>query len=822
MVDVVRGGAPDFTPTPEELDAAFVRVGFEIESVEPFPEITGPLVVGRVAEIEELEGFKKPIRFCRVDVGEDEPRGIVCGARNFAEGDLIVAALPSAVLPGDFAIAARKTYGRVSDGMICSVTELGVGDDHSGILVLTPGSAEPGADARTVLGLDDTAIDVNVTPDRGYAFSARGLGRELAASFDLDFVDPADLVVNATPTDGGRTSPAVRIDPDSAAGRYCAQVVRGVDPSAQSPWWIRKRLLVAGVRPISAVVDVTNYVMLELGQPMHAFDADRVSGTIVVRRASAGERLTTLDGTDRALDTDDVVIADDDGPIALAGVMGGANSEVADSTTDVVLESARFDPVAVFRTGRRHRLSSEAGKRFERGVDTALAPVALARAASLLAEIAGGTVDPTYTDVAVEPDPTVIVLDADLPDRVAGVTYPPGTTVRRLEQVGCTVSGDGPLRVEPPSWRPDLRGPADLVEEVVRLEGLENIPAVPPTAPAGTGLTPVQRRRRAIGRALAVSGLVEVLPFPFLPADVFDSWGLDADDPRRATVRVLNPLESDRAELATTLVPNLIEMAIRNIARGQRDVALYAIGQVVQADEHARPIGPIDVSARPSDEQIAALYASLPRQPLAVGILLAGNREPSGPWGPGRPVDPADAFEAARIVGEASGVEVRMVADDHLPWHPGRCARVVVDTADGPVDVGWAGELHPRVIERSGLPPRSCAVEIDLDALPVGATLPAPTLSAYPAVLQDVAVVVDRAVAAADVQAALAAGAGPLLEDIRLFDVFTGERLGDDVKSLAFALRFRAPDRTLTEDEASEARMAAVARAEREVGAHLR
>ncbi len=254
MVDVVRGGAPDFVATPAALDAAFVRVGFEIESLEEFPEITGPLVVGRVVEIEELEGFKKPIRFCRVEVGESEPRGIVCGARNFAEGDLIVAALPGVVLPGDFAIAARKTYGRTSDGMICSVTELGVGDDHSGILVLEPGSADPGDDAREVLGLADCAIDVNVTPDRGYAFSARGLGRELAASFDLPFVDPADRSVAAAASTGGGNSPSVRIDEASSATRYCVQVVRGIDPTAQSPWWMRKRLLVAGVRPISAVV----------------------------------------------------------------------------------------------------------------------------------------------------------------------------------------------------------------------------------------------------------------------------------------------------------------------------------------------------------------------------------------------------------------------------------------------------------------------------------------------------------------------------------------------------------------------------------------
>ena len=318
FTDVLRHGDPAWSATAVEVDAGFVRVGFEIEDVEPFPEITGPLIVGRVEAIEELTEFKKPIRFCQVDVGEEQPRGIVCGARNFAEGDLIVAALPGVVLPGPFAIAARKTYGKTSDGMICSVAEMGIGADASGILVLAPGTAEPGADAREVLGLADTAIDINVTPDRGYAFSVRGLGRELAGSFGVPFVDPGA----GRPTladDGSRDAWPVAIEPDSAATRYTARVITGVDAAAVSPWWMQKRLLVAGIRPISAIVDITNYVMIELGQPLHAFDADKITGTITVRSAASGETLTTLDGAERALDPEDVVIADESGPIALAG-----------------------------------------------------------------------------------------------------------------------------------------------------------------------------------------------------------------------------------------------------------------------------------------------------------------------------------------------------------------------------------------------------------------------------------------------------------------------------------------------------------------------
>ncbi|MGJ0120979.1 phenylalanine--tRNA ligase subunit beta [Williamsia sp. MIQD14] len=825
LTESLRRGAPEFAASTAEIDAGFVRVGFEIEDVEPFPTITGPLVVGRVDQITELTEFKKPIRFCQVDVGEDTPRGIVCGARNFAEGDLIVAALPGSVLPGDFAIAARKTYGHTSDGMICSVSELGIGTDHSGILVLAPGTAEPGADALSALGLDDTAIDVNVTPDRGYAFSVRGLARELAASFELPYVDPAGVDADGAARAGSDDAWPVRIDPASGATRYCAQVIRGVDPAAVSPWWIQKRLLVAGVRPISAAVDVTNYVMLELGQPLHAFDRARVSGTIVVRRASAGEKLTTLDGVERALDPDDVVIADDRGPIALAGVMGGAESEISSATVDVILEAANFDPVSAFRTGRRHRLSSEAGKRFERTVDPRITALALARATDLIVEIAGGTADPGYTDVATGTPATTVVMAPDLPDRVAGITYAPGTTVRRLVQVGCVVSesADGTLEVVPPSWRSDLRQSADLVEEVLRLEGLENIPAIPPSAPAGTGLTPEQVRRRSVGRALAMSGFVEVLPFPFMPADVLDLWGIPADDSRRATVRVLNPLESARSELNTTLLPGLVEMAVRNLTRGQRDIALYTIGQVMIADENVHPVATVDVTRRPTSEEIADLMGSLPRQPLRAAVVLTGAREPAGPWGPGRPVEASDAFDAARVIGRAAGVELGMVAAEHVPWHPGRCARVVADDgAGGSIDVGWAGELHPAVIDRAGLPPRTCAVELELDLLPRSSALPAPQLSLFPAVLQDVAVVVDAGVAAADVERALVAGAGDLLEDIRLYDVFTGSQVGEGAKSLTFALRFRAADRTLTEDDASGARDAAVAHAGEVVGARLR
>ncbi|QSE71059.1 phenylalanine--tRNA ligase subunit beta [Rhodococcus sp. PSBB049] len=821
LTEILQRATPEWNVTAEELDAGFVRVGLEVEEVDTLARLDGPLVVGRVLEITELTEFKKPIRFCQVEVGEDAPRGIVCGARNFTEGDLVVVALPGAVLPGGFAIASRKTYGRVSDGMICSVAELGIGKDYSGILVLEDGTAEPGTDANDLLGLGDTVIELNITPDRGYCFSLRGLTRELACGFDLEFADPAHVVPN--PADGGQAYP-IRLEPETDATRFAARKVTGIDPKAVSPWWLQRRLLLSGIRPISPAVDVTNYVLLELGQPLHAFDAATLQGELVVRRAKAGEKLTTLDGIERDLDPEDVVITDDSGVISLAGIMGGVATEVSGTTTDVLLEAATWNPLAVFRSARRHKLVSEAGKRFERNVDPEVALPALDRAASLLVEIAGGRVEPVLTDISVPVEPVSIRMDIDLPDRMAGVSYPTGTAARRLTQIGCGVEvgvgpdGHGQLVVTPPTWRPDLRQPADLVEEVLRLEGLEQIPSVLPAAPAGRGLTPSQKRRRAVGRALAADGHVEVLAPVFLPAHVFDTWGLDSDDPRRTTTKVLNPLEADRPELATTLLPGLLEVLARNVSRGQRDLSLYAIAQVVLPGPGTRPVPPLPVDRRPTDEQIALLEGSLPAQPVHVGAVLCGLREPAGPWGPGRPADATDAFAAAETVAAAAGVRLQRRAAQYLPWHPGRCAELLVDG----VVVGHAGELHPAVLERGGLPARTCAFELDLDALPIMESLPAPKVSPFPAVLQDVAVVVAKEVPAADVEEALRAGGGELLEDIRLFDVFEGAQVGEGRKSLAFALRFRAADRTLTEDEASAARAAAVASASAAVGAELR
>ncbi|MFF0385751.1 phenylalanine--tRNA ligase subunit beta [Streptomyces sp. NPDC004286] len=818
--------------TGRDVQAKLIDSGLEVETVEQLGAgLKGPLVVGQVLTIEELEGFKKPIRFCTVDVGTangtGEPQEIVCGARNFSVGDKVVVVLPGAVLPGDFAIAARKTYGKTSHGMICSTDELGMGDDGTHGIIVLPPETETGKDAIELLELVDEVLDIAVTANRGDCLSIRGVARETAIAYGLPLRDPALIDVPAPNAYGY----PVKVADPMGCDRFTARTVTGLSPEARSPIWLRRRLQKVGMRPVSLAVDITNYVMMELGQPLHAYDRTSVQGAIGVRRAEEGEKLRTLDGAERTLHAEDLVITDERGPIGLAGVMGGANTEIADhddterSTSDVVVEAAHFNAVSVARTARRHKLSSEASRRFERGVDPEAAAAAAQRTVDLLVLLAGGTAEAGVTEIVAPSAPHTIALPADHPDKVAGVTYGREIVVRRLQEIGCDVYGQDELIVTVPSWRPDLTEPNDLAEEVIRLEGYENLPSTLPKPPSGRGLTHRQRLHRRIGRALAGAGYVEAPNYPFVAEQVFDQLGLDADDPARRVVTLANPLSDEEPALRTTLLPGLLGALRRNGGRGSHDLALFETGLVFHPRETVAVAGHVPVDRRPTDEEIARLDATLPEQPRHVAVVLAGARERSGWWGEGRPADWADAVEAARTVAREAGAELIVRKAQYGPWHPGRCAELVVVEDGAERVVGHAGELHPRVLKALGLPERACAMELDLDTLErVGDDTPqGPGISTFPVATQDVALVVDQPVPAADVEAALREGAGELLESIRLFDVYENpEQLGEGRKSLAYALRFRAGDRTLTVDEASAARDAAIALAGERTGAELR
>ena len=472
--------------TGRDVATRLIAAGLEVETVERLGAgVDGPLFVGRVLDIEELTEFKKPIRWCQVDVGPGGGgvHGIICGARNFIVGDLVVVALPGTVLPGGFEITARSTYGKVSDGMICSERELALGENHDGIMVLPDGIAEPGDDAAMLVGVGDEVLDVAVTPDRGYALSIRGIAREAAIAYGVPFEDPGVALADLPAPLADRAPQECGSDDPSGCDLFTMRTIVGFDPAAPSPMWMQRRLVACGMRPVSLAVDVTNYVMIELGQPLHAFDLDKLQGPIRAARAVEGTRFETLDHVQRTLTADDLVIRDDRGAIGLAGTMGGLETEIDDDTTSIALEAAHFAPEVVARMARRHRLSSEASRRFERGVDRHLAPYASARAAALLLEFGGGRyVGMTAEETAVER--SVISLPVDEPGLVAGLTIDASVVVDLLEAIGCSVlRADDLLSVEPPAWRPDLTDPIDLVEEVVRLNGYDLLPSTLPAAP---------------------------------------------------------------------------------------------------------------------------------------------------------------------------------------------------------------------------------------------------------------------------------------------------------------------------------------------------
>ncbi|ROP58754.1 phenylalanine--tRNA ligase subunit beta [Curtobacterium sp. ZW137] len=810
--------------TLEHVHAALVSVGFEEEAVHTY-DLTGPVVVGRVLErVPEPQKNGKTINWCQVDVGEPEPRGIVCGAHNFDVGDLVVVTLPGAVLPGPFPIAARKTYGHVSDGMIASARELGLGDEHDGILRFADLGMEPsvGEDAIALLGLDDAAVEINVTPDRGYALSMRGVAREYAHATGVSFHDPVDRVPPRT----GEGFSVTITDDAPIRGRvgsstFVTRVVRGIDATKPTPAWMVSRLALVGVRSISLPVDITNYVMFELGQPLHGYDLAKVAGGLGVRRAAPGETLTTLDDVTRELDPEDLVITDDDGPVGLAGVMGGARTELSGTTTDVLIEAAGFDQVSIARTARRHKLPSEASRRFERGVDPLVAEAAANRAVELLVELAGGTADALGSTLVDDAPRPVVTMRLSRPSELVGVEYTDAEVIETLRAIGATVDVDGEqLAVTPPTWRPDLTDDTTLVEEVARIVGYDRIPSVLPVAPPGRGLSTHQRALRRVSAALAADGLFEVVTAPFVSAATTAAYpGIDpAGGP---SVVLANALDSEQNLLRRSGIPALLDVARRNVSRGLVDVAVYETSRVFLPTD--AELGTTEVpagAAHPGADTLRALDASLPAQPFHVSALLTGHRVGKQPGTQPESFGIADALDVARTVAWAAGAELTVAQTSHPSLHPGRAASLLV----GDSVVGVAGELLPELTAAADLPRVVAVVEIDLDA--VVAAVPdvvsvAPIVS-YPAATQDLSLVVGAEVPAGEVLDAVRTGAGELLEYARLVDDYRGSGVDEGQKSLTFALRFRATDRTLTAAEASEARDGAVRRAGERFGATLR
>jgi phenylalanyl-tRNA synthetase beta chain len=814
---------------PEAVHEALVSVGLEEEGIHRF-EVSGPVVVGEVLEfIDEPQSNGKTIRWCQVKVApKDAPdapavRGIVCGAHNFVVGDQVVVALPGSVLPGPFPISARSTYGHVSDGMIASAKELGLGDDHTGILrLVTMGiSAEVGTDAISLLGLDDVAVEVNVTPDRGYALSIRGIAREYHHATGALFQDPALRVAAVTGSGFDvALSDSAPIRGATGCHAFVARSVRGIDPTLPTPPFMVARLVLSGIRSISLPVDITNYVMLELGQPLHGYDLEQLTGGITVRRAKAGEKLTTLDGLERTLDAEDLLITDGSGPIGLAGVMGGLSTEITDATRDVLIEAAGFDQVSIARTARRHKLPSEAAKRFARGVDPMVAAAAAERAVELLERYAGGTRDSLGAHVfesgAGQYQPVELSHDAVM--ALTGMEVDRSSTAEVLRAIGATVvETDLGLTVTPPSWRPDIVDAPGLVEEVARIIGYDKIPSALPPAPSGRGLSHSQATRRRLVNALAASGMTEVLAYPFVSHEDNVLFGQTDND-----VVLANALDSLENRMRVSLVPGLVETAQRNLSRGFTSLAIYEVGLVFHAGSGSLGTKDIPVGAKkPQPKVVAELHASTGYQPWTVAGVFLGNALEKTPGSKARAFEVADALDAARTAARAAGAELGVAQATHPAFHPGRYAELLA----GEVVVGMVGELLPRIARERDLVGRVSVFSLDVDAL-IAARGQEPhaakPLSIYPAATQDVSLVAPIDVPAEALRDVLVEGCGELVESVFLVDDYRGEGIDIGQRSLTFALRFRASDRTLTQAEATEAKEQGVAWAAKKFGAVLR
>ncbi len=790
------------TLTPAELADRLDMTGTAVEAITTAGQDLDGVVVGLIAEkVKHPEADK--LWVTTVDVGDGTPRQIVCGAQNFEAGDKVPVALVGAELPGGFAIKKAKLRGVVSEGMNCSARELGLGEDHEGLMVL-PADAPVGARFSEWFGLSDTVIELEITPNRPDCLSVAGVAREVAAVLEEHASMPASVPVETGAPIAEQC--AVEIADEDLCARYTARVIRNVK-IGPSPAWLAEKVAAAGARPINNVVDITNYVMFELGQPLHAFDFDTLAtdpqgrAAITVRRAAPQETLRTLDGVDRTLGDSTLLICDPTGPVALAGVMGGESTEVSDTTVNILLESARFDPETTSRTSRTLGLISEASLRFERGVDRTACVAALDRAAALMHEFADGEVAEGIVDVYPRPHvATHLTLRIARLHKLLGVEIECAEAASILARLGCVVeSHPDRLEVEVPSYRPDLEREVDLIEEVLRIWGMERVDATLPGGRTRVGaLTPDQRWRDRVGVTLRAAGLNETMTYAFS----------DPSDPERCSMRladdellveVVNPMSGEQAVLRRSLLPGLLRSVSLNQRRGVANVHLYEVGTTFVTAEGRKQ----------------------PKERAVVAGVLAGSWQEPGWNAPSEPLGFFDGKGVLESLAHEMALPRFKVRAAEIGWlQPGRAAEVMV----GGEVVGWLGEVHPLVLDRFEVDAPVTVFEVDLARLSRAARPARPFVepARFPGVELDVAIVVDDSVSAERVEQALNSAGGRLMERARLFDVYTGSGIPAGKKSLAFSLTYRASDRTLTTEEVDTAHAKLVKKVMGAVGGELR
>jgi phenylalanyl-tRNA synthetase beta chain len=787
-------------PSADEVARRLTMAGLEVEAIHRPGAALAGVVVAEILSSDKHPNADK-LSVTRVAMGGSEPLQVVCGAKNYKVGDKVPLATVGTKLPNGVEIKQASLRGVDSAGMLCSARELGLSEDASGLMILDP-SLEPGTPIAKALGLDDVILELNVTPNRADALSMLGVARELSALTGAPLTKPhVKLQESSTPAS---SKIQIRIEDTSRCWRYAGRVIEGVQVRP-SPQWMQDRLKAAGVRAINNLVDVTNYVMLEYGQPLHAFDLDRVGGAqIVVRTAKGGETLKTLDDKVRTLDAEDLLVCDAKEPLVLAGVMGGASSEVTENTTRVLLECATFQPATVRRSSKRHALKTESSHRFERGTDVSAVPEVIDRAAALIAELGGGTVLAGRVDVyPEEKQPRVVTLRAQKVADLLGVPVPMAECARILTSLGFVwLSGDDASSTwRVPLGRVDVSIEEDLIEEVARVRGYEQIPLTLPRGLAALDPEPpaaiVERRIRA---ALAGAGLDEVVNYSFVAPAELAAFQAEAD-----AVALSNPLSVDQSVMRTTLYASLVPNVVRSARHQASGVRFYEWARTYRS----RPNGGKD------GEPVAV-------ETLEVAGVLWGLRDGAKSWtSKDAPVDFYDARAAVEAILEALHIDGVSFEPIESPWYHPRAAAAV---KKGQAVLGTLGELHPRARQRLEAPAGVFLFQLDVEAL-VGAAQVVPQarpLSRFPAVFRDLAVVVPQPMASAEVRAVILEVGEPLVEEAQIFDVYTGPQVGEGKKNLAFALRYRSSERTLTDAEVSEAHAKIVAEVTKRLGGALR